>query len=58
MTTNSKFILTSTEDPELFLWTLKGEQKANVQSSQVKYNSAKFSPDCRYLGIASLFEFF
>jgi len=53
ISTNSKFILTSSEDTMMYLWNLKGVLLETINSNQMKHNMAAISPDSRFFSVAT-----
>eukprot|EP01116_Phalansterium_solitarium_P006066 TRINITY_DN18382_c0_g1_i1.p1 TRINITY_DN18382_c0_g1~~TRINITY_DN18382_c0_g1_i1.p1 ORF type:complete len:424 (-),score=81.58 TRINITY_DN18382_c0_g1_i1:7-1233(-) len=53
ISTNSKVILTCSEETEATLWDIKGAELVTINTSQVRNNMAALSPDCTLLGIAA-----
>jgi len=53
ISSNSKVILTCTEETTVSLWTIKGKKLEDINTNQVRVNMGSISPDSRFISIAA-----
>lgn len=56
MSPNGKYIVTINDKGNLYIWDFSGQQLAKIQSSIIGDNIVEFSPDGKYIAVASTID--